>query len=259
MKGLKDILLSNNVTFDDSGKINIPTNIKKIKFDIGIATEAIHTEYWLNHDPDDLLVFGFEPLPLAVDETIKYFKQTKSKWAHISPNKIDMKWLNNQFFVVPIALGDVIMGGEYMDFYVTTANNVGCSSLYKPSNLLKTQHDIELDHVIKVPVFNLSDFFELLPLDKFEYIEYIKVDVQGNDLNIIKSGGKYIQDKVVFVTMEPEVGQYIGADNNSVSNMISYMNNIGFDHIHHPNTSDPTFVNRKFRHIANNIHIHQFN
>ena len=257
---IKDILSSNNFVLDENGYIKIPSHIKKIKLDIGVAIEAIHTEYWLNHDPHDLIVFGFEPLPSSVEETIRYYRQTKSKWSHVAPeNKIDLKWLNNNFFIAPIALGNVECSGKGTDFYVTTSNNVGCSSLYKPSNKLKIDHAVELDHVIKVPVFKLSDFFDLLPFDQIEYIEYIKVDVQGNDLNIIKSGGKYIQDKVVFVTMEPEVGQYIGADDNNIPNMIEYMNSIGFDYIHHPNTCDPTFLNRKFKDIANNIYIKQFN
>jgi len=252
---LKEILISNGIPFDND-KIKIPDHIKKIKLDIGIAIEAVHTEYWLNHNPDDLVVFGFEPLPLCVEKTIEYFQQPNSKWTHDSPdNIVDLKWLNNNFYIVPVAIGND--NGKLNDFYVTCSKNVGCSSLYKPSNALENQ-GIVLDEIIQVPVFNLSEFLKLLPFDKFEYIEYIKVDVQGNDLNVIKSGGDYIREKVVFITMEPEVGQYIGANNNTIPNMINYMNSIRFDIVKHHNTVDPTFLNRKFKSIADSIYIKQF-
>jgi len=260
MTSLKDILSSNHFTFDENGKIKIPSHFKKIKLDIGVAIEAIHTEYWLNHEPNDLIVFGFEPLPSSVEETIKYYKQPTSKWTHVAPsNKIDLNWLNNNFLIAPVALGNVDVSGSFLDFYVTTSKNVGCSSLFKPNTEVFKQIGVGIDHIMKVPVFKLSDFFDLIPFDQIEYIDYIKVDVQGNDLNIIKSGGQYIQDRVVYVTMEPEVGQYIGADDNSTSNMIAYMDTIGFDFIHHPNACDPTFLNRKFKHLANSIYIKQFN
>jgi FkbM family methyltransferase len=250
---LKEILISNNIPFEN-GKIKIPEYIKKIKFDVGIAIEAIHTENWLNHDKDDLLVFGFEALPLCIEETTKYFQQPVSKWTN--ENYIDLKWLHNNFIIIPIALGN--KSKELVDFYVTNSVNVGCSSIYKPSELLKTIN-IEIDKIIKVPMFTLYDFFELLPLEKIDYIEYIKIDVQGSDLQVIKSGKHFIQDKVVYVTLEPEVGQYIGAEDNTVENMIKYMNSIEFDYINHYNTFDPTFLNRKFKHLADKVYIRQFN
>jgi FkbM family methyltransferase len=254
---LKDILLSNGVVFKDE-KIYIPPNIKRIKFDIGTSLEAIHSEYWLNNNPDDLLVFGFEPLPVCIDACTSYFSQTESKWKNVSPNNIiNPKWLNNNFIMIPVAIGNE--SGQLLDFYVTTSNNIGCSSLYKPSDVLLNNHGVGLSHMIKVPVFTLSDFIELLPFDTIKYIEYIKVDVQGNDLNVIKSGGKYIQDKVVFVTMEPETHQYIGIEENNRANMVSYMNTIGFDYIIHRNTVDPTFLNRNFKNAINDIYIRQFN
>jgi hypothetical protein len=65
---LKQILMKSGYAFEN-GKIAIPKRFKHIKFDVGIAIEAIHTEDWLNKNPDDLLVFGFEALPLCVQKT----------------------------------------------------------------------------------------------------------------------------------------------------------------------------------------------
>ena len=79
------------------------------------------------------------------------------------------------------------------------------------------------------------------------------------DLEVIKSGGEYISDKVVFVTMEAETTQYENASDNNLKNMVNYMNSIGFSHIKHTNCSDATFLNRKFQHLAQSIYISQFN
>ena len=98
-----------------------------------------------------------------------------------------------------------------------------------------------------VQVFALSDFLDLLPFDKdLNIIDYIKIDVQGLDINVLKSAKNYLRDHVVYVTAEPEDTQYYGADNNSTSLIVEYMLSIGFMYINHPKTKDPTFLNKKF-------------
>ena len=111
---------------------------------------------------------------------------------------------------------------------------------------------------IKVPVYNLKDFFDLLSFDNIEYIDYIKIDVQGYDINVIKGAGHYLSEKVVYVTAEPETEQYFNSHDNSTINMINYMTSIGFQHINHPNTKDPTFINTKFLDKKDEIYIWQY-
>lgn len=258
---LRQLLLKNGVKFDSNSKIIIPPYVKRIKFDVGIAIEAIHTEDWLNKNPDDLLVFGFEALPFCVQETRKYFSQPITKWknVHRKPflqnSVIQEKWLDNQFVIVPAGLAD--KNDNNMNFHVTN-KNVGCSSILKPSQEL-ANIGIRLENIINVPLYRLSDFFELLPLDTIDHIEYVKVDVQGTDLDVVKSGGKYISEKVVFLTIEAETTQYENAEGNSLKYMIEYMKSIGFLYIKHPNTLDATFLNKKFQHLAESIYISQFN
>ena len=57
-------------------------------------------------------------------------------------------------------------------------------------------------------VINLKMLFDIFPWDKFQYIDYIKVDTQGADLNVLKSAGNYLKDKVVYVTVEADGHQY---------------------------------------------------
>jgi hypothetical protein len=93
--------------------------------------------------------------------------------------------------------------------------------------------------------------------DRFEYIDYIKIDAQGADFDIIKSAGHYLKDKVVFITAEPESHQYIGCQHNTSENMIVYLKEQNFEKINHPNTQDPTFLNNKFKDLYNKIYIKQ--
>ena len=79
----------------------------------------------------------------------------------------------------------------------STKNDCGCSSLYEPSNF-------EVAKIIDVPIFTLADFFDIFPFDTHPIIEYIKIDAQGADLDIVKSAGHYLKDRVIYITIEAE-------------------------------------------------------
>jgi len=239
---LKTILEENGILFENN-KIKIPSNFKHIKLDIGLSYSAPQTQVWLKNE-DNLLVFGFEPNPDSVN-SIKSLLNTKKDLCRV--DVLEQKYINKSAFIIPIALGT--NHNDSVDFYITE-NDEGCSSLYKPIN-------IPIKKCIKVPVFKLSDFFDIFPFDTVDYIEYIKIDAQGSDLDIIKSGGEYISKKVVFVTLEADGNHYSGAFHNITENITEYMNSIGFQKINHPNTTDPTYVNTKFIEISKDIYIRQ--
>jgi hypothetical protein len=139
-----------------------------------------------------------------------------------------------------------------MDFYINN-NDCGTSSLFK--------HDEKrlgsIKKLVKVDVCSLKMFFDNFPWERFEYIDYIKIDAQGSDLNILKGAGKYLQERVVFVTAEADGYQYYGAEECSTNNITNYMLSQNFIKINHPNTQDPTFVNSKFIELAKKIYINQ--
>jgi hypothetical protein len=139
-----------------------------------------------------------------------------------------------------------------MKFYVST-NDAGTSSLF-PND--ETQLG-KIKEVVDVPVYSLKMFFDGFPWDRFEYIDYVKIDAQGSDLNILKSAGPYLRDRVVYVTAEGDGNQYIGADECSTQNIIEYMTSQDFIQIRHPRTTDPTFVNKKYIEISKSIYIEQ--
>lgn len=218
----------------------------KIKIDIGLSYSAPISEVWLSHEPE-LIVIGFEPNPDSVESILSTKEIEKRHFCHGNP--IQKKYINERFFLLPCALSDVDNMSE-MDFYKTNGDT-GRSSLYEPNK------DFDSAEKIKVPVFSLKEFFESFPFEKYEYIDYIKIDAQGSDINILKSAGKYLAEKVVYVTAEPEHDFYKDCKSNTLENITNYLNSQGFERIEHENTSDPTYINSKYLHLKNKIYIYQ--
>jgi FkbM family methyltransferase len=221
-------ICSNNGFELKNGKIMIPSWVKHVKIDIGLSYSAPQSNVWLNSE-SDLLVFGFEPN----SESCKMILSHNNKKLHTCHGDVlENRFIKSgQFKLLPVALSD---SPSEMDLFITE-QDVGCSSLFEPK-----QNFLKIQKKIKVPVFTLANFFELLPNNLI--IEYIKIDAQGSDLNIIKGGGKYISDRVIWVTLEPECSTYENISENNVTNIVTYMKSIGFEFYKHPNTDDQHFI-----------------
>jgi len=249
---LKDILLQNNVKFDENNKIILKDGAH-IKIDCGLSFDAPHSQNWIDNDVNNnVIVFGFEANPNWINYITSPIKNTNFKDYHEYTVQLKYEHLYNKFFIVPVAVGNVEKP-LYMDLYVPSSSE-GCCSLHpsKPESRIG-----ECINKFSVPVFNLSDFFDLIPFDKIEYIDYIKIDVQGYDINVLYGCKNYLSEKVVYVTIEPETSDYYGCENNSTQNIVDYMRSIGFQYIDHPHTCDPTFINSKFLDKGDKIYIWQ--
>lgn len=237
----------------ENGKYSIPSTIKRVKLDVGLSYGAPFSCKWLDKE-QDLLVFGFEPHP----HTYQFLRSQDNPKYHPVYNHIyaPIPYIDNRLFIFPVALLD--KSGEFLDFYQMNGD-VGTSSLYKPKeeHFEKKDPKFTVQGITKVPVFTLKDFFDLFPFDTIPYIEYLKIDAQGSDFLIVKGAGSYLQERVVFVTLEADGHQYEGASECNTENIKNYMTSIGFVNISHPNTVDPTFVNLKYLEQANTIWILQ--
>ena len=226
----------------------IPEKCTHVKLDIGLSYSAPHSQNWLSKEPN-LMVFGFEPNP----ESVKCIQDGNIQKRHpLHGQPLEQKFINEKRFqLIPNALSNVEKQEE-MTFYINS-KDCGTSSLFK--------HDEKylgpIKNKINVPVLSLKMFFDKFPWDKFDYIDYIKVDAQGSDLNILKGAGNYLRERVVFVTAEPDGYQYYGADTCNTENITKYMLSQNFIKINHPNTADPTFVNKNFIDRAKTIYIEQ--
>ena len=227
-------------------RIQIPDNITHVKLDIGLSYGAPRSQNWLSFEKD-LFVFGFEP---NIDSVNNILNGNIINY-HPGHDPIANEYINNVFTIIPVALSNV-EEPTTMPFY-KMLDDCGTSSLYEPV-------DINLGPIkekVDVPVYSLKHFFDVFPWDRFEYIDYIKIDAQGADFDIIKSAGDYLKDRVVFITAEPEHMQYVNTQHNTAENMNNYLSSQNFIQINHPNTCDPTFINKKFLHLYDTIYINQ--
>jgi len=232
-------------------KYSIPSNCSHVKIDVGLSYGANQSSNWLDRE-SDLMVFGFEPNPDAYDSLIKGNIQLRhpshaSAGAPLNKEHID----SGRMHIFNIALSNCEEVKE-MNFYVNS-KDCGTSSLYShDQNYLGP-----IKEVIKVPVYSLKMFFDKFDWERFPYIDYIKIDAQGSDLDILKGSGEYLTERVVYVTAEPDGYQYFGAGHCTTENITDYMNSVNFVRIKHPNTQDPTFINRKFMGLSDTIYISQ--
>jgi FkbM family methyltransferase len=245
-----DILKNCGIELDNNNHIILPKNIKQISIDVGTCFNAIHSENWLyNNSSNDLYIFGFEPNPNCV----KFLNSRNKNNLNIDlgvcdtditniiqnvPSKIQ---INKNFSIIPVALSNVVEP-IYQNLYLPEAS-IYCSSLLEPATG-GVLGNISKRYV--VPVFNLSSLFEVLPFETIKYINYLKIDVQGCDINVLKGAGNYLKKYVVYITAEPETSQYKYSEQNSANNIITYLTSNGFKYINHPNTQDPTFINLNF-------------
>jgi len=227
------------------GKIYIPKSIKHVKLDVGLSYGAPVSQQWLSKE-NDLVVFGFEPNPTSI-QAIRSPTNKKQQEAH--GDVLENRFVDEKCYLMQVALG--AEEANAMPFYIAT-NDEGCSSFYKPSGVL-----FDVSKVIEVPVITLASFLEVFPWDQFPYIEYMKVDAQGADLDILKGAGSYLE-RIVFITAECYVGNYyLDVKDNDVAKVDEFMYGRGFLRMNHPMTNDPTYFNYRYRDIAPTIFICQ--
>jgi hypothetical protein len=236
--------------------------MKKIRIDVGTSCNAPNSAYWLNKY-SDLCVLGFEPNPKNIISlntgigTEKWnciriqlnnnsiYDNNNSKLCNINDN-------NNEFLLSECAIDDVEIPCK-KKFFCTSDINTGCSSLHKPKeNILK----IPVEKEIEVDTFSLEYFFDNIFKKKYDYFEFLKTDTQSNDLNVLKSCGKYMS-RICFIQSEYHTnGQYENEKSKSESLL-------SFDHFMEKNnfkrywatSTDVRYVNLSLTNIIKNNNI----
>ncbi len=136
------------------------------------------------------------------------------------------KWPGGDWLVaLPVAL---FLERGAMDFHVNAAEATSSLEISQ-----KTSEDIDrltrTVEVRSVPVLRLEDVLSAIP-DRLD-IEYLKVDVQGVDLQVVKSGGEQLR-RVGRVRVEVErLPVYQGANGDrpgTEQETIDYMTRMGF-------------------------------
>jgi FkbM family methyltransferase len=191
---IEDAILEAGLKLDSNGKISIPPNFHRIKIDVGLSSNAPQSAVWLQED-SELVVIGFEPVSAnreMIENGTSPFK-----------NRIDRNLVKRRFFLLPFALANSSRL-QQLPFFVTS-EDTGCSSLLQPKTF-------GVSHKEDVFVIPLSEILRRLPWSHFQFVDHLKTDCQGMDLEIIRSAKKYLR-RIAFVTTEPENNQYFESKN----------------------------------------------
>ena len=222
---------------DTEGKVFIPSHVKRVKIDVGLAFNAPNSELWLRAE-DDLCVYGFEPNPYNVYCLKNGFNPVGDMHGELV--QIDPKRINDTFFIVESAVSSG--GPHYADFYCTK-NDPGTSSMFEPTYF-------EVDTITKVSAISLKDFFDLFPWDRIPFIEQLKTDTQSSDFDVILGCGDYLREKVVYLDVETSTyGQYKSQENSDEFHQ--YIISCGFEPISIGGNS--SYYNKKFEEQLNKI------
>jgi len=181
--------------------------MKKIIFDIG----ANNGKETLERAQDkNSIVYAFEPT-----------------WELLTQYLWPMAYENNNIIVVPFAV-DIENG--FKKFNISGNGDWGCSSLHEFNDDLQNKwpgrYDFFKTHEYIVPTITLFDFCELYKIDKIDFIE---IDTQGNDFNVLKSFGEKI--KIIesgVVETSNNVDLYKGV-NNRIEDIRNFLINNNFE------------------------------
>ena len=205
-KTLLDYLFEAGLQPSKNGEIYLPDWALRVKIDVGLSYSAANAVAWIREDPN-LIVFGFEPLPESCARL--------RKWLSEQP---DSASLSKQLVILPVALGREV-GTSKLHI---TADDTASSSLLPPKNMGQ-------QGTIEVQVFTLVDLLKALPNERVSHIDYLKLDCQGMDLEILKGAGDEIA-KFALVTAEAEDDQYLNSTN-SLRELGQFMGSNGFVHL----------------------------
>ena len=245
-----------------NNKFNFDKSIKRVMIDIGMSWNAPNSVKWLNRNHKDSIVIGCEPsnqelftvkgINRIIFEGYKYhdkwfpeeFKANNFKIDKIQHNLIDKYSENSscpyiplknssKYYIFPVAINNEY---GYSDFN-TSGSHSGVGSLFESNH--------ENNGKIKVPVIKLEYILERIP---FEYVEFLKIDAQENDNNVILSAGELIK-KCAVVSVERVNGEYIGENN---MNILEYMKNKNFELIDIKHNCN-IFMNNIYKHLNHKL------
>ncbi len=231
-----------NNFLDENNKFIIPDHIKKIRFDIGLSYCAPNSTVWLNNSKDTFVI-GIEANKYACNKII-----SDGFIAH--QKNLSFAYPHENFLLINVALDDVKEITTKPFYHMSS--DVGVSSLLKPTESLGHT----LQEISDVNVVPFSFILEKIDWSRFEYIELVKIDTQGKDLDIIKSSGKFLK-KIVYLNCE--INTFDHYENNTKPEEFDrFLNQNGFEFVLdnsfvNGEVVDKTYINTKFKNLKDSI------
>lgn len=180
----------------------------KIKIDVGLSLSAPHSIEWLKRDPR-LIVIGVEPLPVCRLSVERLFSA--------SP---EMRSLRHRMILVPFALGIETRRIRFFE-----CEDPGVSSAHQP-------REFNVSRILEIDCLRLEDLLLLIETrmnQKITFVQHLKTDCQGSDIEVLKGAGKYL-DKIAVITCEADSSDYFDSLSNDVSSIRTFLRSRGFSH-----------------------------
>ena len=203
---IEELILNTGLTVVD-GKIAFPNFATGVKIDVGLSGDAPQCEIWTQNDPG-MVVMGFEPLSQQIRKIQNYSSS--------HPIKLEPSKIGRSVFIFPVALASKAKT-EKQKMHIVDGD-AGQSSLLIPKNRSHSTFEF-------VSVYSLDDFLDFFPFDAFKYIDHLKVDAQGMDLEILRGATRNLS-QVMYVTVE--IDQDYEKTKNRRSLTVLYMAKKGF-------------------------------
>lgn len=202
-KTLLEHLIEKGINAQEDGTICLPDWAKRIKIDVGLSYTASNSVKWIRED-SSLLVFGFEPLPESCHKLRLWIAAQE-----------DSESLSTQLIVIQAAVGPEVGTSQLH----VTEGDTASSSLLMPIGIRRRES-------IEVQVFPLNHLLRVIPCDRVKRIDYLKLDCQGMDAEILRGVGPELE-RIALVTAEAGENQYVHSSN-SVKDLVQLMKSRGF-------------------------------
>lgn len=188
----------------------------KVVIEVGM-NDGTDTERYLNQD--DMILYGFEPTNSILAKLYKKFENEP------------------RVNIIPLAVDAV---NRFTDFNIGTFGHLegGCNSFYNlnmDDEYIAGDTSVRFSSKQKVATIRLDNFCDLYGITK---IDYIHIDAQGSDFNVLKSLGKYI-DVVQEGVVEAAYNVSIYKDvDNTYTSICNWLIDHGFSYELTPDHAD---------------------
>tara|TARA_R110002074_G_scaffold309006_2_gene479739 strand:- start:248 stop:1012 length:765 start_codon:yes stop_codon:yes gene_type:complete len=234
----------------DNGKFIIPKTCDRIWFDVGTSINSPNGVQFLKRNENGFVV-GFEPNPRMYFTIYSMYYMNENKWLldnkHETAQIEEKKRIKKQKRQIFNDTEEFIKKEDYMNRYILipTAISSTTGTLVMYNNKHEGSTSLErgwanniLDDTFKVNSDTLKKYIEMVP-DRYEYIEHVKIDCEGHDIEVLKSCGDLI-DKVAVFTIE---------DNNASSFLIKTGK---FEFLENQN-GGISLINIKYKHLLDKL------
>lgn len=253
-------------------KLSVPENVKFIRIDVGLSDDASHTVECLL-DNDDRMILGVEPHPENIKGlyfgTPKFYSVSlKECFVRKGYNFKKIPELQKKFVVIRGAAGSsmTLVNRKFYSAYPDKGN----SSLYNIQSIKSTGNVV--DKEFEVTEFPLSLLFDAIDSAGFSFVESLKIDTEGHELEVLKGASEHLH-KVMYCRVECFKGRYSNAlyinpktqpkhiilgengYHDSATAIISYLEKYNFKLVSSA-PGDYTFINLGLRHLLTEYEIY---